>query len=251
MSASAAHYQSVYEAGLDSEAEWLRLGAQAKARSIKLLTADLSRPFDSVCELGCGTGAVLEECMRLGLGLRYYGLDSSTAALAYLHRHHGDRVGIVHHDLEAGVPEDLVFDFLILSHVLEHLATPQLLLRSLVGRCRYLLAEVPLEKQPVPRAVAWLRSTLRARSREQNAAGHVQFFSRESFEDLIRAAGWTIVRQHLYVPYFKHSIVFSARRNKTPLWWALAPYYGSRLFGPWASSRLLNVHYAVLATERR
>lgn len=251
MSTSAAHYHSIYEAGLDAEAEWLRLGAQAKARSIKLLTADLPMPFDTVCEMGCGTGAVLEQCTRLGLGRHYYGLDSSTAALAYLHQHHGGNVSLVHHDLEAGVPEDLAFDLVILSHVLEHLATPQLLLRNLVGRCRYLLAEVPLENQPMPRAVAWVRSTLCARSRERNAGGHVQFFSRESFGNLIRASGWTILREHVYVPYFKHLIVFSARRNKTPLWRALAPYYASRLLGTWASSRVLNVHYAVLATDVR
>jgi SAM-dependent methyltransferase len=251
MSASAAHYRSIYEAGLDAEAEWLRLGAPAKAHSIKLLTADLPRPFGTVCEMGCGTGAVLEQCMQLGLGRRYYGLDSSTVALAHLHQQHGDRVTLVHHDLEAGVPEELTFDLVVLSHVLEHLATPQALLRSLVGKCRYLVAEVPLENQPVPHAIAWLRSTLGATSREQNAAGHVQFFSHESFRDLIRAAGWTILREHLYVPYFKHALVFSARRNKTPLWRALAPYYGSRLLGPWASSRILNVHCAVLATAVR
>jgi SAM-dependent methyltransferase len=251
MSASAAHYRRIYEAGLDAEAEWLRLGAQAKARSIELLTADLPQPLGTLCEMGCGTGAVLEECMRLGLGSRYYGLDSCAAALTYLHQRLGGRVGLVHHDLDAGVPEGLAFDLVVLSHVLEHLATPDLLLRSLVGKCRYLLAEVPLENQPVPRAVTWLRSTLRGSSRQQNAAGHVQFFSRESFRGLIRAAGWTILRERFYLPYFKDLLVFASRRNKTPLWRALLPYYAFRLLGRRASSRLLNVHYALLATDVR
>jgi hypothetical protein len=61
MSKAAEHYQQIYRQDLELEAEWLRFGARAKAHSVDLLTRKLRRPLISLCELGCGTGAVLHQ----------------------------------------------------------------------------------------------------------------------------------------------------------------------------------------------
>lgn len=251
MTESVSVYETIYRDNLGAEAEWLKLGATAKAESVDLLTAHLRRPFATLCELGCGTGAVLEECMRRGLAQNYIGVDSSAEALVWLgeRQHHVPR--LIQHDLESGAPEvGTSVDLVVLSHVLEHLRIPQALLASLHDQCSWLVAEVPLENQPVPRAVAWTRSKILGRPRTDNLAGHVQFFSKRSFRKLMASTGWTIVSERRYLAYNNTAIRYAARRNGSPLWRSFAPYFLCKLFGRRIAMRLFCVHYAVLATSQ-
>jgi SAM-dependent methyltransferase len=241
-------YQTIYRNDIASEAEWLQLGAAAKAQSIDMLTAGLSRPFGVLCELGCGTGAVLQECMRRGLARNYVGIDVSEEALSWIRtRLHGP-VKLICHNLEAGAPRlEPTPDAVVLSHVIEHLSEPHVLLTSLRGRCGCLIAEVPLENQLVPRTMARLRSGILGRSRHENLAGHLQFFSKSSFRNLMSCSGWTIVSERMYLALDKSTILHAARRHGLPVWRSLAPYFIRKLLGDSASLRLLCAHYAVLA----
>jgi 2-polyprenyl-3-methyl-5-hydroxy-6-metoxy-1,4-benzoquinol methylase len=249
MTESASAYEVIYRNGLAAEAEWLQLGGTAKAESVDSLTAPLLRPFATLCEMGCGTGAVLEDCMRRGLARNYIGVDSSAEALEWLWDRQHHAVRLVQHDLEAGAPDlGTPVDLMVLSHVLEHLGKPQGLLASLHNKCSWLVAEVPLENQPLPRALAWIRSKILGRPRHHNLAGHVQFFSKRSFCRLMVSTGWTIVSERTYLAYSKAAILYGARRNGSPLWRSFAPYFAVKLLGRRAATRLFCVHYAVLAT---
>jgi hypothetical protein len=248
MTESASAYELIYRNNLAAEAAWLQLGATAKADSVDLLTAHLARPFTTLCEMGSGTGAVLDECRRRGLARNYLGVDSSEEALGWIHQRPSDAARLVRHDLENGAPELGMFvDLVVLSHILEHLGKPQLLLASLRNRCRWLVAEVPLENQPVPRSAAWIRSNVLGKSRCDNLAGHVQFFSKRSFRKLLARSGWRILGERTYLAYDKGAILYSARRNGSSPWRSLAPYFACKLLGNRAASRLFCVHYAVLA----
>lgn len=188
--------------------------------------------------------------MRRRLAKRYFAIDGSKEALEYVRQRNGGQVALACHDLEAGAPDvGVTFDLAVVSHVIEHLRDPRPLLRSLIGKCKYLVAEVPLENQPAPWATAWLRSNLLGRRREDNSAGHVQFFSTGTFRRLIDSTGWKILREHRYSPYNRQVIVFNYARNHWPIWRGLAPYWLSRVAGRWLSSRLLNAHFAVLAVK--
>ncbi|MGH9375308.1 MAG: class I SAM-dependent methyltransferase [Terriglobia bacterium] len=250
MSESASRYAAIYRTDVAVEAEWLRLGGNSKAGSIDLLTSRLPRPLSTLCEMGCGTGAVLEECIRRGLAMRYFGVDASAEALEWTRRDLGEGITLIHHDLEAGAPDlGMAVDLVVLSHVLEHLKRPEILLDGLAGRCRHLVAEVPLENQIIPAGRAWVRSAVLKKSRTENLSGHVQFFSKASFRKLIASCGWAIIAEYTYVPYRKDAIIFSARRNDLSTCWSLAPYFLSRLLGDPVASRLLCAHYAVLAAR--
>ena len=160
MSQSAEHYQDIYQRSLQGEARWLRFGARPKANSIQALVADLGHPLESLCELGCGTGGVLRECMRRRLAKRYFAIDGSREALEYVRQRNGSQVDTACHDLEAGAPDlCMTFDLSVASLVIEHLHDPRPLLRSLRGKCKYMVAEVPLENQPVPFTTSWLKSS--------------------------------------------------------------------------------------------
>lgn len=250
-SKSARAYQAIYRNDLVSEAEWLRLGGKNKADSIDLLTLHLQRPFDTLCEIGCGTGALLEECIRRGLARHYIGVDGSEEALDWIRLKHDARIRLIEHDLDAGAHGIAGFaDLVVISHVLEHLERPQALLASLRGRCRNLVAEVPLENQPIPRTAAWARHVILGRQRQSSRSGHIQFFTKKSFRQLVSRAGWHIVGERTYLAYDRNTILYSARKYGSPLWRSLAPYFFFKLAGRRVASRLLCVHYAVLALPR-
>jgi 2-polyprenyl-3-methyl-5-hydroxy-6-metoxy-1,4-benzoquinol methylase len=147
-------------------------------------------------ELGCGTGAVIAECMRRGLASEYTAVDYSIEAVEYLRlREPGIRC------LTADIADpafklDGRFDTIILSHVLEHLEDPLSFLKVIKARFRFssLIVEVPLEDLPVMRVKALFYD------RNINTAGHVQFFTAESFKALIRHAGFQIEAERRFVP---------------------------------------------------
>jgi SAM-dependent methyltransferase len=245
MGKAAEHYKQIYRDGLEVEAEWLRLGARAKAHSVDLLTRQLGRPLSSLCEFGCGTGAVLESCIELGLANTWAAVDNSPEALQYVRHRLGCVVQTECSDIES-LSSTTKFKVGVLSHVLEHLDKPFEVLVAMHGRCDNLIAEVPLENQPVPRLMATLRWKLRGVRRENNNSGHIQFFSKTSFRMLLADSGWRIIDEHTYLPQQKDALLFRARRNQIPVWRALVPYYIYRLLGR-ASLALANVHYAILA----
>jgi len=252
MPPSSAFYQNVYRRNVAAEAEWLQIGAKAKADSVDLLTSTLSRPVDVLCEMGCGTGAVLAECRHRRLARSYIGVDSSKDALDWIRRSYGESIRLIYHDLDQGAPKlDVFADLVVISHVLEHLNQPEILLAGLRGKCACVMAEAPLENQPVPRGKAWVRSRLFGQARWDNQAGHVQFFSKASFRELLVRCGWKIIGERIYLAYGKHAILYATRKNGSPPWKSLAPYLLSKLLGHTLASHLLCVHYAVLAVPSR
>ena len=245
MATSSEHYKQIYSREMDTEAEWLRFAAGYKANSVDVLTRGLGRPLRSICEFGCGTGAVLERCMEKCLTANWSAIDNSAEALSYLQGRVGPEVHVECLDLCA-LPGGPKVEIGILSHVLEHMDNPIGLLSSLLGRCEYLVAEVPLENQPIPRAMAALRLKVRGVKREDNRAGHIQFFDKTTFRKLLADAGWKILQEHSYLPYQKDALLFRARRHNLSRVRALLPYYGYQFLGP-AALAVANIHFAVLA----
>jgi SAM-dependent methyltransferase len=240
------YYRLLYRSELDAEAEWLRRGAVEKANSIEqLLRRHAVRP-DRILEIGCGTGAVLEECRRRGIGSRYTALDYSEEALSYL-RSRLTGIETITADVTC---EDFSFpgkyDVVIASHVLEHLETPGAFLQSILGRLdfAYLIVEVPLEDLFAFRVKALLRD------RRRNEAGHVQFFTASRLRRLVTTSGLEIIGQRRYVPVLDWDTIrlIGKKDRKSAmrcLVKAIGSHYLARLLRPlWA--RLYYAHYAVL-----
>jgi SAM-dependent methyltransferase len=190
------HYEQVYKQSLNDEAEWLHFGAVQKARSIKMLVQQNGLQPQSTLELGCGTGAVILECQRLGIGTNFTAIDYSAEAIGYLER---NSQGIVcrTEDLMHLASGSEHFDLVLLSHVLEHLEEPQSFLRNVLPRLSFdrLIVEVPLEDLFASR----LKNLVRDRSK--NLAGHVQFFNRHSLIALLQSSGLQTLDDRTYVPH--------------------------------------------------
>lgn len=239
-------YDELYGLELDLEDEWLSRGAAAKVDAIVALLRHRAFQPKRIVELGAGTGAVIRECQRRGLGQEFIALDWSGEALRRLQRNmSGVRV------LEADIADAAQVlpgrtDLLVMSHVVEHLQRPELVLRQLAASVEFEAAiiEVPLENLPL----AAVRASLRPRDR--NKAGHLHFFTKRSFERLVVSSGLRIVDHVTYVPILsRDTIQFLAQKDGLSRRAGLRKTATSRWL-PAASrpvwQRLCYAHHAVL-----
>jgi len=102
---------------LDYNAYWQHRGPSALQPRFDLIAAAL-RPGESVLDIGCGDGAMLEHFARTR-AVRCVGVDISSAAVALAQRR-----GV---DARLDTPADLLrdgetFDHVVLSEVIEHVA---------------------------------------------------------------------------------------------------------------------------------
>jgi len=247
MSDSAELYRNIYRSEGDAEAEWLSLTAKPKIASVAELAARLDVPLESVCEYGCGTGAVLLGATKVLRARRWLAVDSSAEALQHLERQIAG-VTTIQADFQndlAPLPECTLG---IVSHVLEHLENPERLLGTLRCKSRYLIVEVPLLDNPLPRAVAAIRQ-LRGIDRKANPVGHIQFWTRKSFRRFVQSTGWEIIADREYLPYFKEFLLAQAKRSGRSAARLLLPYYACRALGPLANSVAVT-HFALLMRPR-
>ncbi len=240
-------YDKKFVENINRQASWLAAGASNKAESVKLLIEKNDIQLDNLLELGCGTGAVLQEAEKLNLSESFFGLDFSEEAINFLssttdtiHTAIGDiTLPITQFDISQ-------FDLVLISHTLEHLEDPQVALRAIKSLdFEYLLAEVPLENLLGGK----FKSLFVDRS--INSAGHVQFYDRATFRKLLRSCGYKILDDRLYAPvlsrqhirtyYAQHGRFKHGRKYLTE---HLLP----RISMPFWK-RLYHAHYALLCVK--
>jgi SAM-dependent methyltransferase len=238
-------YRDLYRSQLDQEAEWLRRGAAQKVTSIEVLLDRTDVPVDRLVELGCGTGAILEVCRDRGLARELLGVDYSDDALQRVRSMDGVRA-VLGDITDPEFSLDGEFDVVVASHVIEHLQEPERFLEAVRRRIRapYAVFEVPLEDLAVGR----VRGLFRDRTR--NRAGHVQFFTPRSFEDLLSRSGYEVLARHHYVPILSLDTVrfLAAKNGYGPLMRAVKPVLSNLLprvfYHAW--KHVYYAHYAVL-----
>ena len=195
---------------MELETEWLRHGAVGKVDSVEaLLNRQGVKPV-TVLELGCGTGGVITECQRRGLGVEFTAVDYSKRAIGYLESH---SEGI--HCMTADITDPAFtfndsFDVVILCHVLEHLEDPLKFLQSMTAKIsfRYLVAEVPLEDLLASRIKNLVRD------RRRNLSGHVQFFTEKTFRRLVSSTTLNLKDSRRYVPILSPEVLeFVCRKD--------------------------------------
>jgi 2-polyprenyl-3-methyl-5-hydroxy-6-metoxy-1,4-benzoquinol methylase len=102
---------------------WLAVGAPEKASSIERLTDGLG--ITTLLEVGCGTGAILQELARRPAGREYAGCEPSGALFERARsRRYGVEVDLRCATFEESGFADRQWDLIVLSHVLEHTPTP-------------------------------------------------------------------------------------------------------------------------------
>lgn len=222
------HYEGAYDQrGL----EWRRLGAVDKAQNLAFLLG--SGGIDSVLEFGCGTGAVLAQVAKLGIGSRHVGVD---LADPNQHRDPG-AAGLDLRLISAGeLPFATdAFDLVYASHVIEHLPDPRKALLDMARVAKkFLYIEVPCELH--------LRSNQRDLQRTLDI-GHINAYTPESLQLLLESCGL----QTSKIGVFDHSLqvhCFAGGQAKGLLKYALRR--SLLALNPTLASRVFTYHCGAL-----
>lgn len=218
-------------------AAWLDIAAEEKADSILRLMP--AATIKSVVEIGCGTGAVLAALGRRNFADEYWACEPAPDLARLIGAQEIPRLRGVATTTFDDAFGGQSFDLAILTHVVEHVLAPAVLLHQALVRARFVLVEVPIEYNLAGRA----RMVIRGRSAHTTAhpAGHVQFFSRRSVRLLVGHAGGVMLRQAGYFPrsayaaqatHMYQRAVLTAARYKLP-------------------TRAYYEHFAILAQRRK
>jgi len=185
------HYEGEYD---ERMVRWRQVGAIDKVSNLASLLGERTSAIDSVVEVGCGTGAVLLETARRGIGRSHLGFDLADPGA------HSDpgvsEAGIELREYDGrNVPlPDASVDLVYASHVLEHVPDERGFLAELARIARHwIYIEVPCEitwRTTVPR----LQATLNI--------GHINAYTPETFALTLTTAGLP----PLDVQLFDHSM---------------------------------------------
>jgi SAM-dependent methyltransferase len=237
-------YEQCYTPGADGEKyrRWRELGAEGKADHVVDLVrqAGLAAP-GSVCEVGCGDGAVLGVLGRRGFGRRRVGYEISASGVKLAAERDEVDEAAVFDGLSLPVQDD-AYDLVFATHVLEHVPDPAPLTRELLRVGRAVILEVPLEanlsaRRPVARAAS-------------EGVGHLHRFDRRAIRRLVTDKGWRVAAEVLDpLPLEVHT--FGAEGTKAMAKgrakWALRA--GAAAIPP-LGERLVTLHFALLAVPR-
>ncbi|MEZ4441051.1 MAG: class I SAM-dependent methyltransferase [Polyangiaceae bacterium] len=214
-----------YYGGEDSEylETWRRLGALDKAENIVALWGD--RPIRSVVEIGAGNGAILERLEELDFAQELSALEISASGVEVIKNRGIERLVDCQQFDGYHVPyEDDTFDLAVMSHVIEHVEYPRMLLYEAKRIAKYVFVEVPLEDN--------LRLPL---DFVLDKVGHINFYSPRTIRRLIQSCDLEIVAQAMTNPS-KDVYLFHDGERGVPKYYIkealmkLAPRLASSLF---------------------
>jgi SAM-dependent methyltransferase len=220
--------------------QWRALGAIGKADHVIALCERAGARPARTLEVGCGDGSLLDELARRDFGGRLEGVEISSAAVEIA----AARAGVDAVRLYDGThlpAADGAYELGILSHVLEHVPEPAIVLAETARACSRVVFEVPLEAN-----VSARRSSKRELSGE---VGHLHRLDRSSARAIVANAGLQIEAE------LADALPLSAQ-----LFWAETPAARTRATVKWAlraslhraapalARRLFTVHYACLCS---
>jgi SAM-dependent methyltransferase len=211
--------------------KWQAVCAVDKASHIEYMVAGLRPPMDSVLDVGCGNGAVLQQLAEKKIGNHFAGLEVGTE----LSQHCREDLHIHGFDGRTIPYEDKSFDLVYATHVLEHVTDERGFLKELrrVSR-RYVYVEVPCELH--------LRSSRRALQRTLNI-GHINAYTSESFALTLETSGLRVDG----IKLFEHR--YAAHRVLSPAWLAMLKFVTRKAMlslGESAASRVFTYHCGAL-----
>jgi ubiquinone/menaquinone biosynthesis C-methylase UbiE len=218
------HYDQYF--ATQQQLAWYELMAVDKSRNVMEICRDV--PHDSILDVGAGSGAVLRKLDEADFGTKLFAVDISPSGLQAL------RATAWKHLVEARefdgyrIPyADDAFDLAILSHVVEHVEHPRLLLREAARVAKHLYIEVPLE---------FNRSNRRMkRDFKLDATGHINFYSPDLIRLLVQTCGLLVLRQE--ARHFSPSAyTFHGSKRRLINYWIkelmlrMAPHWALALF---------------------
>jgi ubiquinone/menaquinone biosynthesis C-methylase UbiE len=167
----------------DDISEWRELGAVDKVVNIRSMCA--SQVPSTVLDIGAGEGSVLQRLANSGFGRQHFALDISASGVERIrNRKIPTLVECQQFDGYTVPYPDTTFDLAILSHVIEHVEHPRLLLNEAARVAKLVFVEVPLEhNRRLPSDFVW------------DSVGHINFYSARTIRLLVQSCGHEVLEQ--------------------------------------------------------
>jgi hypothetical protein len=167
----------------DDLSEWREMGAIDKAANIRAMCD--SRAPSTVVEIGAGEGSVLQRLADGGFGRRHFALEISASGVERIcSRNIPTLVECRQFDGYSLPYPDCNFDLAILSHVIEHVEHPRLLLNEATRVANLVFVEVPLEhNRGLPNNFVW------------DSVGHINFYTSKTIRLLVQSCGHEVLEQ--------------------------------------------------------
>jgi SAM-dependent methyltransferase len=223
------HYEQGY-AGYTRMA-WRSLTALNKSANIMLLCQSLQH--EKILDIGAGDGAVLECLRESKFGCEWHALEISDSAVALLK---GKGFSSQVFDGDNLPYADKSFDLVILSHVVEHLEHPRMLLREAARVGAHVCVEVPLDH------------TIRMKDEYVfGSVGHLNFFTPATARMLLMSVGYDIIGTRLSNPP-RAQISFNRSRWKGSVIWGIREF--ALKLVPGIATKVFTYHYAMVGRPK-
>jgi hypothetical protein len=174
------NYDAYYQEDIS---QWRALGAIDKADNIRGLCS--AYPHSTVLEIGAGEGSVLQRLATGGFGQRHFALEISASGVERIRaRQIPSLVECRQFDGYRVPYADASFDLAVLTHVVEHVEHPRLLINEAARVADYVFIEVPLEHNGrLPQDFVW------------DSVGHINFYSAQTIRLLVQSCGHEVLEQ--------------------------------------------------------
>lgn len=162
---------------------WREMGAIDKVANIRLLCASIIP--STVLDIGAGEGAVSQGLADCKFGQSHFAIDISASGVERIrNRKIPTLVECRQFDGYTIPYPEATFDLAILSHVLEHVEHPRLLLNEAARVAGYVFVEVPLEhNRRLPANFVW------------DSVGHINFYTAKTIRLLVQSCGHEVLEQ--------------------------------------------------------
>lgn len=183
--------QTIYETETYAELNpsWHEEDSPWKARQIERMIRENDLRFDTLCEVGCGTGEILLNLARAFPEARYSGYEISPHAYKRAKAKEDERISF---HLANFVDEDVPsYDVVVVADVIEHVEDYISFLKKLKSRGRYKILHVPLDLSVQSLFRAWPIMGLR------ESVGHLHYFFKDSVLAMLEDCGYRII-DHRY-----------------------------------------------------
>lgn len=230
-------YQDFYSRGQRDVGlrQWRDITARDKGRHVIALWQECfgktSRP--SVVDIGCGEGAVAQNLSEASFFSTLHGYEIAEPAVSAaagrnipsteFYRFDGHRVPVA----------DKTFDLAILSHVVEHVPYPRMLLEEAQRIASHVFVEVPLEL------------TVRtSKDFVPNDVGHINLYNPLLIRQTLQTTGAEVIRERVWCASRENYAYRSGRVRGTAKW---ALVRASQLIAPASSTRIFVYQGTLLA----
>jgi SAM-dependent methyltransferase len=177
---------------LAASPDWYESDAAWKAERVRELMRKHRMEPRSICDVGCGTGGVLDHLSRtLPSTTKLVGYEMSPQAIALAPVERRQRITF---ESDLGEAAKGRFDLMLVLDVIEHVDDYLGFLRRLLGSARSFIFHIPLDVS----VQTVLRVSPFTRARE--SLGHLHYFSRDTALATLHDTGYTILDEVLTQP---------------------------------------------------